>query len=33
MLKFILWYLVISVICNVLYVAVMIRYAKNKGEW
>ena len=33
MLKFILWYLVISVICSLVYVAVMIRYAKRRGEW
>lgn len=33
MLKFILWYLAISVICNLLYIAVMLNYSKKRGEW
>ena len=32
MLKFILWYLVISCICSLLYMAVMLNYSKKKGE-
>lgn len=33
MLKFILWYLIISTICNLLYIAVMLNYSKKRGEW
>ena len=33
MLNFMLWYLVISVICNILYIALMLNYSKKRGEW
>lgn len=32
MLNFMLWYLVISVICNILYIALMLNYSKKRGE-
>ena len=33
MLKFILGYLAISAICNLLYIVVMLNYSKRRGEW
>lgn len=33
MLNFILWYLVFSAICDLLFIVVMLNYSKKMGEW
>lgn len=33
MIKFLFWYLLIVGSIDIIYIALMLRYSKNKGEW
>lgn len=33
MIKFLFWFFIVAITIDVIYVLIMIRYAKNKGEW
>jgi hypothetical protein len=33
MIKFLIWFSIVTITIDVLYVLIMLRYSKNKGEW
>lgn len=33
MIKFLLWFSIVTITIDVVYVLIMLRYSKNKGEW